>query len=568
MKDDKGFVYTGIAFLLAIPVIVLVASLANMMEIGDTTTAMVIRSDSVYYPCEDIQNSFEFAAENYAEVYRNNVTGIQQRFRDRWLPQILAYFDDAGINVDISSINITHDVSTNSIELWSEDPDKGINITITDEKGSTKCDVTSGPLSINVGEDTSGPDFLFLSPENRTLCEPPLILELSYRVSEPTINETYSIDGGSNMTANSGITIQINDTGPHYLTLYGTDAFNNNGSETLYLYVKNWTYVNYSINSSGIVTSTSGNIDPVYDARDPDDGDESANMTEVFASATSSDNFPENRAFVSDSNAWDGPINVTSGITNDWTGAEGNPVGSIYTQAPATNPGTVGNGTWESEFNYSTGPPDTAHLSFDYMITKSSGQAFQGTNRFRIQLIDPDKTNTYDLYTVTFTSDSGGWVELENNPIDDSYFTKSGNYTLRILTELSMKTNKMGTVYFDNVNIVLTESSSDGFQHSVYFTTIIPPTEVIDWPGHELQVRYKMGSVDPEGVNPFIYDSSSLDWNVYGPILPNSTAFNVFSHDLELAEYNSGNITVRYTDPDQEDKLNASSFLIDYHRVC
>jgi hypothetical protein len=563
MKDDHGFVYTGIAFLLAIPVIVLVASLANMMEIGDTTTAMVIRSDSVYYPCEDIQNSFEFAAANYAEVFRQNITGMQERFENVWLPQILAYFGDAGINVDISSINISHDVSTNSVKVWSEDPSNGINITITDERDTTKCEITSGPLSITVGEDTAGPDYLFLSPENRTICEPPLTLSLSYLVSEPTISETVSINGSSNITANSGMNIQINDTGQYYLTLYGTDSFNNNGSETLYFYVKNWTYVNYSINNSGIVTSTSGNIDPVYDARDPDDGDESANITEVFASATSSDNFPENRAFVNGSNNWTTSF-AGDGITIDWEESDGNPAGSIYTQAAAANPASNGNGTWESTFNYSTGPPDTVSLSFDYKITKSAGQAFQGTNQFRIQVEVPNGS-TFDLYTVTFTSDSGEWVEINNNPVDSGIFNDSGIYTIRLLTELSMKTNKMGTVYFDNVNIVMTKSLGSGYQHSVIFTTNITTSEVVEWPGHELQIRYKM-TADPEDLDIYLWDSSAVFWNLADSILAD-TSFNVFSYNMTLAEYNSGNIQVRYDDSNQEES-DPSSVLIDYHRVC
>jgi hypothetical protein len=572
MKDNKGFAFTSIAFLLAVPAVVLVAGLVSMMEIGDTTTSMVISSDSVYYPCEDIKHSFEFSAENYARVYRTNLTGITQRFESNWMPMIDSYFDDAGIDFDASSINISFDVSTNSIKYWSENQTNGVNITVTGKNGDIICELVSGPLTVSIGEDTSGPIFLISSPGNHTHCEPTptqdLNITLTYAASEPVTNVVYSLNGGANQSATSGMNLTFtaaDNMGPNNLTIYGTDSYGNNGSSTRYFYIKNWAYVSAYSNNSGIVTYPEN-------ATSASDSGASANITETYASQTSADNHPINREFVSNSDNWTASDTGT-GITNSWDASEGVPPGAILTNIAGTS--QLGNGTWETSqgsFNHTAGEPVDASISFRYKFDTGPGSRVGSTRRFTFWLETPETRTNYSLYNVSLPNNDVDWTWVGQLPavvnLPTGYFNESGDYKFRIISELSTAStgNPDVSIWFDNINVVLTRSSSEGFQHDVNFT-VDDTADFVNWSNHELQSRYRMLDTDPESINVYTWNTSSNDFE-YQFTQGANTSFNTFSYFLTLEEWNNGNVWVSYRDSDQEDISTASSLLIDYHRVC
>jgi hypothetical protein len=173
-------------------------------------------------------------------------------------------------------------------------------------------------------------------------------------------------------------------------------------------------------------------------------------------------------------------------------------------------------------------------------------------------------------------------VSLPNNDVDwtwvgqlpavvnlpTGYFNESGDYKFRIISELSTAStgNPDVSIWFDNINVVLTRSSSEGFQHDVNFT-VDDTADFVNWSNHELQSRYRMLDTDPESINVYTWNTSSNDFE-YQFTQGANTSFNTFSYFLTLEEWNNGNVWVSYRDSDQEDISTASSLLIDYHRVC
>jgi hypothetical protein len=565
MTDDRGFVYTGIALLLAIPAVVLVASLANMMEIGGTTTALVVRTDSVYYPCEDIKGSFEFSVENYASVYgAQQWSLVEDRLQNRWLPTVINYFSDAGINIEISSINVSFDSSTNSVKVWSEDQDKGINITITDEKGATKCEATSGPLTINVGLDEEGPIFIITSPGNRTICNtPPFNVSLTYSSSETAFDVKYSLNGSTNVTVTANTNITVNNYGQYTLTLFGVDAFNNSGWTTTGFYVKNWSYVTNATNNSGTVTG----ISP---AQDPSDGNASTNITEITDAGVlhypppdgGPGNFTDSAAGWSNTSKGDlVNIHQNSGALDD----------TIYSEAKGA--GQEGNGSWTSSFTYNFNGSTNANLSFDYKVDKFSNEG--SNNWFNVTLYPQSPavqigcgpggvTGTGSSIKFNLASTTG-WTSIVCQ-IPADRFDYAGAYSLVIYLELSTGGNGWVKVHFDNVKLDVATPS--GYQYDVE-TVTDDSADPVHWQDHELQVRYRMPDPDGEDTNIRIWDGNASGWVNIPTATPlaNTTAFTTFSYNMTYYEWNNGYVRVRYNDDDPTD-VNPSKFQIDYQKVC
>jgi hypothetical protein len=560
MKDDKAFVYSGVALLLAIPAVILVAALAGMMEIGDTTTSVVIRSDAVFYPCEDIKGALEFSANNYATVYEDDINLIIDRFNDRWLPQVTGYFSDAGINISISTINVSFDTSTSAVRIYSEDWFKGVNITVTDERGDTKCSAVSGPLSIPVGEDESGPVFFFTSPANRPYCLAlPFNITLEFSPSEPAFDVVYSLNGSANQSAISGTTnITINSKGTYYLTLSGIDGLNNSGSSTLIFYVKDYSYVNHTTVVTGNQTNST---DP---AKDPSDGDSSVEIEEE--TSTQSVLFPSNRYFGggNGTTGWNS-YNTSSEVLNGWDSVEG--AGSIFTNVAGSS--QSGTGIWNSSFSFTT-PAINIKLRFKYKVPFFT-PGNQPGNSFTVSVKTPggDYTNcgpgnVSGSFSITTTAD---WKSISCSVPKSPFFDFNGTYTIEFSTTLQTKNspNSKIQVNFDDVELQITKPS--GYHYEVTFVTL--DTEIINVSDHELQLRYSTPT-NPEDAVLEIYDWGTLEWNTVTATLPASPAsFTDYSgYFMSLNEYNGGEVWARYSSKNIGGDNDQSDLLIDYHRIC
>ncbi|MFQ6136815.1 MAG: fibronectin type III domain-containing protein [Candidatus Hydrothermarchaeales archaeon] len=133
MSDLKGFVFTGIAFLLVIPAMILAASFLNMMETGDEATALATKSDVVFAVYNNVDSSLELASCSYFLIYEDDTATILQNLTDYWAPYIEGNYT-AGITVSIAEdeINVTYNSTEDYIKVGNiNNIDEGIPVTIT-----------------------------------------------------------------------------------------------------------------------------------------------------------------------------------------------------------------------------------------------------------------------------------------------------------------------------------------------------------------------------------------------------------------------------------------------------
>ncbi len=92
MSDDRrGFVFTGISLLLAIPAVVLMASFISMLEYGDLGTETMIGGDSVFYTCDNLLDFLE--------------NGARDGSRAAVLANAASYADARGITFNSTELN-------------------------------------------------------------------------------------------------------------------------------------------------------------------------------------------------------------------------------------------------------------------------------------------------------------------------------------------------------------------------------------------------------------------------------------------------------------------------------
>ncbi len=91
--DNKAFVFTGFAFLMVIPAIILAASLFNMMYYGSTGIAISMVSDEVFYGCQNLISFLQDASRDGQREYA--------------MAQAALYASEHGLNYTNITINAT-----------------------------------------------------------------------------------------------------------------------------------------------------------------------------------------------------------------------------------------------------------------------------------------------------------------------------------------------------------------------------------------------------------------------------------------------------------------------------
>lgn len=144
MRDmnKKGFVFTGMAFLLIVPAVLLVASLTHMIKTGDKATVTAIRSDTVFYVYNSVQKDFEDFSKSLVTVYGDKNETIRDILRDSWAPTMEEdSINRFGVNISIDEGKIAvlrnQSGGANYILIGStENISWGIPINITDLSGN------------------------------------------------------------------------------------------------------------------------------------------------------------------------------------------------------------------------------------------------------------------------------------------------------------------------------------------------------------------------------------------------------------------------------------------------
>ena len=135
----KAFVFSGMALLLAIPAIILAASLLHMMSMADTSTTLSIASDKVFYAARDLDSSIRRAACNF--IYLNtedgkvNATAVRDNLTDIWLPFVENNYSRAmGLIIDVyDGFDVYYDPSNRIVIINTSAGGIPVNISTPDE---------------------------------------------------------------------------------------------------------------------------------------------------------------------------------------------------------------------------------------------------------------------------------------------------------------------------------------------------------------------------------------------------------------------------------------------------
>jgi hypothetical protein len=208
---DNAFVFTGTAFLLVIPTVILAASFINMVEYGSKATVASIRSDVVFYAYNDVKSSFEKTGCNLIDVYGSNTSAIRQYLTATWAPLIKQnYTERVGVIIDLpeDKINVSDDAQYHRIEIGNLNTSQSIPLNVTDLNSEASLNLSMGPLLSSYNNPPSTPTLLFPLSGWTTSDDTPL-LNWSDVTDPDGDNVTYIVQvdeiGGdwSNLSANA-----------------------------------------------------------------------------------------------------------------------------------------------------------------------------------------------------------------------------------------------------------------------------------------------------------------------------------------------------------------------------
>jgi hypothetical protein len=189
IDDKKSFVFTSMAFLLAVPAIILAASLVEMMNLADTSTSMVVWSDKVFYAGKDLDSSIRRSACNFIFLSIDdsgsvNSSAVKANLTSVWIPFVENnYSAGLGLTIDVDeNLNVTYLSANRTVVLNSSRG--GIPVNLSTPGDDVKYSIYLGPyyLSWNCGNPVE------------TECNP---VYLSVEITSPTSGSSYCATGGA-----------------------------------------------------------------------------------------------------------------------------------------------------------------------------------------------------------------------------------------------------------------------------------------------------------------------------------------------------------------------------------
>ncbi len=145
---SRAFVFTGMAFLMVIPAVILAASLVSMVEHGNRATMVVMQSDKVAYTFTSLNQSFSSTAENLVEVYGCvDAASIEAELKNWARYMEVNYSKLASVNISILEENISVTIDSQVYVRNSGGGGIPVNVTLP---YSTEVEFrgTLGPLTL------------------------------------------------------------------------------------------------------------------------------------------------------------------------------------------------------------------------------------------------------------------------------------------------------------------------------------------------------------------------------------------------------------------------------------
>ncbi len=147
--NSRGFVFTGFAFLLVIPALILAASFFGMLKLGSGAASIAVTSDAVFYAYDNIKASFEETSNNLVLKYGNNAQAIENELA-AWRTSITGnYSAQLGLNVTIAAIGTKKEGSVMKIGKDGSE-NSGIPVQINSLDNKIILSRELGPLQIPI----------------------------------------------------------------------------------------------------------------------------------------------------------------------------------------------------------------------------------------------------------------------------------------------------------------------------------------------------------------------------------------------------------------------------------
>lgn len=140
-RGQAGFIFTGSAFLLVLPALLIAASFINMLKLGSEGVSMAIHGDVLFYAYDSVTMSFNRSSYDLVSKLGDDENEIQSALNNVWKPGIEGNFSQAlGVNISIGSIYVKDEDGMIKISGSPSNTSKeiGINITSADGEFSLK----------------------------------------------------------------------------------------------------------------------------------------------------------------------------------------------------------------------------------------------------------------------------------------------------------------------------------------------------------------------------------------------------------------------------------------------
>ncbi len=106
-RVSAGFIFTGTAFLLVVPALILAASFINMLEYGGTGVSQAIHGDVLFYAYDAVSSSLNRSSHDLVSKYGDDEGEIQDALNEVWKPAIEGNFSqELGVNISIGGIYV------------------------------------------------------------------------------------------------------------------------------------------------------------------------------------------------------------------------------------------------------------------------------------------------------------------------------------------------------------------------------------------------------------------------------------------------------------------------------
>lgn len=107
--DEEAFFFSGLAFLLIIPALLVAASLIHTATAGTKITTTVVTSDKVYYAFEGVEWDFKRTVEYYvqdkSELTPSELKQVLQQYLETWgEADVQEYARETGTRISVGSI--------------------------------------------------------------------------------------------------------------------------------------------------------------------------------------------------------------------------------------------------------------------------------------------------------------------------------------------------------------------------------------------------------------------------------------------------------------------------------